>query len=271
MPISFFKTQSVKTGRWEPKTIFYSSSTTGGSPSKHEIKSLRFYHNHARKCFEHFFGSVLNYHFFALLPSYIERGNSSLISMIDFFIKESKSSYSGFYSTNMEKLLSDIKAVQQNQDRKIIIWGVSFALLDLAEKFNLDLSQCLIFETGGMKGRRKEITRQELHNVLKNAFQVDRVYSEYGMTELFSQAYTRGASEFVAPPWMKILIRQIGDPFSFASHNTPGVVNIIDLANMDSIAFIETEDIGVLFEDGTFEIRGRLDNSDIRGCNLMIE
>jgi len=270
LPISFFKTQLIQTEIWNPQTTFLSSATTGIKSSTHAVLNLTFYKDHARRCFEHFFGSVSDYHFFALLPSYLERSNSSLVVMMDYFIKKSKSPYSGFYLNEQEKLLADVKRARKSSSKRIIVWGVSFALLDLAEKLKPDLSDCLIIETGGMKGRRNEITREELHDALKLGFGVPSIYSEYGMTELFSQAYTRGGSSFSSPPWMKLFIREIADPFVLLPAGKAGGINVIDLANIHSIAYIETEDAGLQYDDGTFEVQGRLDNSDMRGCNLML-
>jgi hypothetical protein len=271
LPLSFFKTQLIQTGVWESETTFLSSTTTGMVPSRHAVRQLSFYKEHTRRCFEYFFGPLTDYHFFALLPSYLERQDSSLVVMMDHFIKNSKSEYSGFYLSDLEKLVADVGKARHHSDRKIIIWGVSFALLDLAEQLAPDLSDCMVFETGGMKGRRQEMTRQQLHEALKPAFGVKAIYSEYGMTELFSQAYTKGDSAFFPPPWMRISIREIGDPFAYPPAGKPGGINIIDLANIHTIAFMETEDAGVQSEDGSFEVQGRLDNSDIRGCNLLVE
>lgn len=270
LPISFFKSQTIQTGVWEPETTFRSSTTTGATPSLHYVKDLRFYQQHSKYCFEHFFGPVTNYHFFALLPSYLERSDSSLIAMMNYFVGESKSSCSGFYLSDLNKLLADIDLARKDS-RKIIVWGVSFALLELAEKFAPDLSDCLIFETGGMKGRREEITREQLHEILKKVFKVSAIYSEYGMTELFSQAYATGGLTFNSPPWMKIFIREVGDPLLHIGDDKPGAIDIIDLANVHTAAFIGTDDLGVRNQDGKFEVRGRLDNSDIRGCNLLVE
>jgi hypothetical protein len=191
--------------------------------------------------------------------------------MMDHFIRQSKSSFSDFYRTDTSRLLQDIEEARREGKRKIIVWGVTYALLDLAEAHNPNLSDCLVFETGGMKGRRREMTRPELHEVLKGRFKVDKIYSEYGMTELFSQAYTAGGSAFQCPPWMRVVIREIGDPFSRLGANKSGGINVIDLANFSTISFIETEDAGLLLANGWFEVSGRLDNSDIRGCNLMVE
>lgn len=271
LPVSFFKNQELKTGSWYPETRFTSSSTTSKAPSTHHIADLNFYLQHAERCFTRFFGPLKGYHFLALMPSYLERGNSSLIAMISSFIKKSESAHSGFYLNEYEKLVQDIAQLKKQGGRKVILWGVSFALLDLAEKHNPDLTDCLIFETGGMKGRRKEITRQELHSHLKKYFNISNVYSEYGMTELLSQAYTRGGDTFYPPPGMKIVIRESVDPFEKGQIERAGGLNVIDLANFHSIAFIETEDAGRVSANGSFEVLGRLDNTDVRGCNLMVE
>ena len=190
--------------------------------------------------------------------------------MMDFFIRESGSHFSGFYLDNIPELLSDIKKLK-NGPKKTILWGVTYALLDLAENEKPDLSHCLVFETGGMKGRRKEITRQELHDILHRGFNIKSVYSEYGMTELMSQCYSKGEGRFFCPPWIKVIGRDLADPFQKGLLNETAGINIIDLANWHSIAFIETEDLGKIYENGVFEILGRSDNSDIRGCNLMVE
>lgn len=271
LPISFFKSQTLKTGSWATETLFTSSGTTGKSTSTHYIADLNFYLNHAQRCFEHFFGSINQYHFFAVMPSYLERENSSLIAMMRSFIQKSESEYSGFYLYEYEKLLRDIEYCRKHSNKKIVVWGVSFALLDLAEKFHPDFQDCIVFETGGMKGRRKEITRFELHDQLKQQLNASRIYSEYGMTELLSQAYSRGAELFYPSPWMKVIVREVVDPLEKGLINRTGGLNIIDLANIHSIAFVETEDAGKVFPDGSFEVLGRLDNTDVRGCNLMVE
>lgn len=271
LPISFFKSLPLKSGNWPDVTVFKSSTTTGGVPSVHHVQNVDFYRAHALRCFEYFFGSVSDYHFFALLPSYLEQGHSSLVAMMDHFIRQSKSSFSDFYRNDTSRLLEDIEEARREGKRKIIVWGVTYALLDLAEAHNPNLSDCLVFETGGMKGRRKEMTRSELHEALKRSFKVDKIYSEYGMTELFSQAYTAGGSVFHCPPWMRVVIREIGDPFGRLGANKSGGINVIDLANFSTISFIETEDAGLLLANGGFEVSGRLDNSDFRGCNLMVE
>jgi len=271
LPISFFRSHELKTSNWHTETRFVSSGTTGKATSSHHIADLNFYLQHAEHCFTRSFGSLTGYHFLALMPSYLERENSSLIAMISSFIKKSESKHSGFYLNEYEKLLQDIVRLKSEGKRKIVVWGVSFALLDLAEKHQPDLSVCLLFETGGMKGRRKEITRQELHSQLKKYFNIAKVYSEYGMTELLSQAYTKGRDKFYPPPGMKVVIRESVDPFEKGLMERAGGLNVVDLANFHSIAFIETEDVGKVYADGSFEVLGRLDNSDVRGCNLMVE
>lgn len=269
LPISFFKTHDIKTGEWPTTTTFTSSGTTGQSTSRHHLPDINFYLNHSERCFEFFFGPLDRYHFFALLPSYLERSGSSLIAMMEHFIKRSGSDYSGFYLHDTARLLTDLQELR-NQERKIILWGVSFALLDLAENNPTALASVMLFETGGMKGRRRELTRSELHQILTRAFSVDRVNSEYGMTELLSQAYTLGGQRFQCPPWMRIVGRELTDPLAKGLLEETAGINVIDLANIHSIAFIETEDLGKVYPDGSFEVLGRADNSDVRGCNLLL-
>ncbi|MEO7992119.1 MAG: acyl transferase [Chryseolinea sp.] len=270
LPISFFKNQIIKTGNWKDEFFFTSSGTTGTSTSKHFVRDVGFYLRHAQRNFELFFGPLTDYHFLALLPSYQEREGSSLIAMMQHFITESKSPHSAFYLYNQDQLIADIDLLQTSS-RKIILWGVSFALLDLVEKYDINLGNSLVFETGGMKGRRKELTRSELHQILKEGFNVSAIYSEYGMTELLSQAYAVHSDRFSQPPWMKVIGRELTDPFNKGLQDESAGINVIDLANWNSISFIETEDIGRVYSDGTFEILGRMDNSDVRGCNLLIE
>ena len=270
LPISFFKNHEIKTGSWSPEVVFTSSGTTGHDVSRHHVRSVQFYLEHSVHCFQHFFGDIAGYDFLALLPSYLERRDSSLVAMVQFFMQKSRSNTGGFYIHNTKELIDEIGRLKAD-GKKTVLWGVTFALLDLAERYNPDLSHCLVFETGGMKGRRKEITRQELHALLTDSFKTKQIFSEYGMTELLSQAYTRGGNAFYCPPWMRVLARDITDPLEKGLLNETGGINVIDFANSDSIAFIETEDIGKVFDDGSFEILGRLDNSDVRGCNLMVE
>lgn len=269
LPISFFKQHLLQSGSWTPTTFYTSSGTTGMATSRHAVQDEHAYLQHARRCFEHVFGSLRDYHFLALLPSYLERQGSSLIAMMDYFIRESGSSYSGFYLYDMPRLLADIETLRHD-GRKTILWGVSFALLDMAEQHPTDLSHALVFETGGMKGRRREITRAELHDILRQRLGVQSVYSEYGMTELFSQAYTRGGERFYCSPAMRMVGREITDPLHKGVVGETAALNVIDLANWSTIAFIETEDLGRVHADGSFEVLGRMDNSDVRGCNLLI-
>lgn len=270
LPIRFFKEHIIKTGIWPEKLFFESSGTTGTQTSRHGIKDLSSYLLHAEQIFEKNYGPLNNYHLLALLPSYLEKGNSSLVAMIDHFIKKTASADSGFYLNNYSKLVEDVNRLR-GSSKKVIVWGVTYALLDIAEKYQPDWHDVMVFETGGMKGRRREITREELHQVLKTNLKLDKVYSEYGMTELLSQAYTQGAHLFYPPPSMKIVIREITDPFRKGLIDETGGINVIDLANIYSIAFIETEDLGRVDKAGNFEVLGRSDNSDVRGCNLMVE
>lgn len=270
LPVSFFKRHELKTGAWHAQAVFTSSGTTQAITSSHPVADLDFYRDHAEKCFTHFFGPLSDYHIFALMPSYLERPGSSLIAMLESFVQKTTSSHSGFYLYDYEKLALDLAAAKKDK-KKIMLWGVSFALLDFAEQFPTDLAGCIVLETGGMKGRRKEITRHELHQQLKEHFNVQEVYSEYGMTELLSQAYTKGGSLFYPPPWMKIVVRETTDPLEKGLVSQTGGLNVIDFANFQTIAFIETEDAGKIQPEGAFEVLGRLDNSDIRGCNLMVE
>lgn len=270
LPISFFKNHRIRTGDWPVQAVFNSSGTTGTNTSTHEVADLNFYLSHAERTFEYFFGKLTDYHFLALLPSYLERKNSSLVAMMDHFIKRSQSPFSGFFLKATDKLVSDLNALRTDS-RKTILWGVTFALLDLADGNDLDLSHCLVFETGGMKGRRKEIIRSQLHAELCKEFNIPAVYSEYGMTELLSQAYTSGGNTFTCPPWLKILGREVTDPMRKGLVGEVSGVNVVDLANWHSVAFIETEDLGKVYQDGSFEILGRFDNSDLRGCNLLGE
>jgi hypothetical protein len=270
LPIRFFKSHDIKAGDWIPEVTFTSSGTTSSTTSRHPVRHLSFYLSHSQRCFEYFFGSLAGYHLLALLPSYLERQGSSLIAMIDHFIKVSGSTYSAFYLHNVDQLVDRLERLRQDEKRTLL-WGVSFALLDLAEHHSMDLSHCLVFETGGMKGKRKEIIRHELHKVLSDSFHLKDVFSEYGMTELLSQAYTKGGTRFFCPPWMRVLARDLTDPLETGLLNESGGINVIDLANWHSAAFIETEDLGRVFDDGTFEVLGRADNSDVRGCSLLVE
>ncbi len=270
LPISFFKYHKIITGLSDYEKVFLSSGTTQKVRSKHFVKDINLYIRSFTQGFKHFFGGISNYCLLALLPSYIEQGNSSLVFMIEHLIKLTGCPYSGFYLYDFEKLKESIlKATELG--KKVILFGVSYALIDFSEYARFGrMENLLLFETGGMKGRRKEIPKDELHKLLATNFGVEKIYSEYGMTELLSQAYSTGEQLFKPVPWMKILIRDRYDPFSFLPVGRTGGINIIDLANIHSCSFIETEDLGKLHPDGSFEILGRFDTADIRGCNLMV-
>lgn len=270
LPIRFFKEQVVKTAAWQEEVFFESSGTTGTQTSRHAVYNVAEYCRHAQIIFEQEFGTLHHYHFLALLPSYLEKGNSSLVAMIHHFIQQTGSESSGFYLHNQQQLVEDVARLKKT-GKKVIVWGVTYALLDIAEKYTPDWENVLVFETGGMKGRRKEITREGLHEILKKHLKIDKVYSEYGMTELLSQAYSKGGNLFYPAHTMKILIRDITDPLRKGLLDETGGINVIDLANFRTIAFIETEDLGKIDKKGHFEVLGRSDNSDVRGCNLLVE
>lgn len=270
LPIQFFKSKTIVSDKSAIQETFYSSGTTGMELSKHYVTDLNLYQQSYTQGFQHFYGSIKDYTILALLPNYLERKGSSLVYMVNDLIKKTEKKESGFYLNNLEDLakkLTDLDA----KGKKTLLIGVSFALLDLIEKHQFQLNNTIIMETGGMKGRRKEIIRQELHQLLQKGFGVDKIHSEYGMTELLSQAYSNGNGIFKTPNWMKILIRDTEDAFTIFPHNKTGGINVIDLANRNSCSFIATQDLGKTFKNSTFEILGRFDNSDIRGCNLMIE
>jgi hypothetical protein len=269
LPIVFFKTRTVKTGTFNEEQLFLSSGTTGQNQSKHFVKDTALYEKSYTKAFNQFYGDIQDYCVLALLPSYLERKGSSLIYMVDDLIKKSQHPESGFFLKNWSKMIEIAQKASKN-GQKVLIIGVSFALLDLAEKHEVDLNNITIMETGGMKGRREEITREELHRIYKNSFNVTGIHSEYGMTELLSQAYSKGNGLFETPSWMKILIRDINDPFTMLKNNKTGGINVIDLANIDSCSFIATQDLGRKNNNNGFEVLGRFDNSDLRGCNLLI-
>lgn len=268
LPIQFFKTHEVLSSRNIVEKSFTSSGTTGSVTSKHLVTDLSIYEESYLKGFQHFYGNVEDYVVLALLPSYLEREGSSLIYMVEDLIQKSKHPKSGFYLNNLQDLSETLKKLEA-KGQKILLIGVSFALLDLVEQFQFNLKHTIVMETGGMKGRRKEIIRQELHDRLKAGFGVNQIHSEYGMTELLSQAYSKGNGLFKCPPWMKILTRDTEDALTLLPPNKTGGINIIDLANINSCAFIATQDLGKTYENNLFEIIGRFDNSDIRGCNLM--
>ena len=269
LPIEFFKSHPIKTSNFEAEQIFLSSGTTGTAQSKHFVKDVGLYETSFTKAFHHFYGNIEDYCVLALLPSYLEREGSSLVYMVDKLIQLSNHQKSGFFLKNEQELIEILQKLIKNE-QKTILFGVSFALLDLAEKYQIDLSQLIIMETGGMKGRREELTRTELHAIYKKSFNVSEIHSEYGMTELLSQAYSKGNGIFTTPNWMKILVRDINDPFSFVENNKTGGINVIDLANINSCSFIATQDLGKKITKNEFEVLGRFDNSDIRGCNLLV-
>ena len=269
LPIQFFKTHKVVSNENNIETTFSSSGTTGSITSKHYITDLEIYQKSFTKGFESFYGTIEDYVILALLPSYLEREGSSLIYMVNDLIEQSKHEESGFYLNNLKEL-KDILISLDQQGKKVLLIGVSFALLDLVERFKFKLKNTIIMETGGMKGRRKELVREELHKILKQGFGVNTIHSEYGMTELLSQAYSKGDGVFQCPNWMRIITRDPEDPFTIYTNGKTGGINIIDLANINSCSFIATQDLGKVQKDNSFEIIGRFDTSDIRGCNLMV-
>ena len=269
LPIEFFKKKKIISSEKTPEIIFTSSGTTGSATSKHYVTDLNVYEESFLKAFEIFYGNPEDIVILALLPSYLERQGSSLIYMADSLIKRSKQPESGFYLNDLETLQHQLKELDKS-GKKILLLGVSFALLDLVETYNFDLKNTTIMETGGMKGRRKEMIREELHQILTEGFGVDKIHSEYGMTELLSQSYSKGNGVFETPPWMKILIRDPEDALVYLPKHKTGGINVIDLANFNSCSFIATQDLARQINDDSTEILGRFDNSDIRGCNLLI-
>lgn len=269
LPIQFFKSHRVLSSPNPIEKTFSSSGTTGSITSKHYVTDVSIYEKSFNKGFEHFYGNIKDYVILALLPSYLEREGSSLIYMADALIKQSHHKESGFYLNNLTEL-KDIILKLESEGKKTLLIGVSFALLDLVEAYQFKLKHTIVMETGGMKGRRKELVRSELHTILKQGFGVEHIHSEYGMTELLSQAYSKGNGLFECPNWMKIFSRDPEDALTILDADKNGGVNIIDLANINSCAFIATQDLGKKHPDGTFEIIGRFDHSDIRGCNLMV-
>ena len=270
LPIRFFKTHEVKTGHFEPVQVFESSGTTGMSNSRHILRSTDLYQNSFRRSFELFYGDIKNYCILGLLPSYLERGQSSLVYMVNDWIRASGHPQSGFYLYDLEKLSNTLRELELRAQPTLLI-GVTFALLDFAAAYPMSLRHTIVMETGGMKGRRTEMVRAEVHALLQTAFGLKAIHSEYGMTELLSQAYAEAAGKFRSVPWMKILLREEEDPLQVkpAGSAGRGAINIIDLANRHSCAFIATDDAAQLCSDGSFEILGRLDNSDLRGCSLL--
>ena len=269
LPISLFKSQKIVTGDWNPEHIFQSSGTTGTITSKHYVRYIPEYLDNAERIFESQFGSLKEYHILALLPSYLERDNSSLVCMVEYFMQKSLSEFSGFYLDDYEDLINSLLSAYESK-RKVLLIGVTFGLLDFIEKHQFNMPELVVMETGGMKGRRKEMVREEVHDQLKKGFGVENIYSEYGMTELLSQAYSERDGLFNMNNTLKVLIRDFNDPYSYQPIGRSGGINVIDLANVDSCAFIETQDLGKCHDQNTFEVIGRFDNSDIRGCNLMV-
>lgn len=269
LPIEFFKSKKVIAKNQKPQIVFESSGTTGQLVSKHYVSELSIYVKSYLKTFEHFYGNIQDYCVLALLPSYMEREGSSLIYMVKDLIKKSGNPKSGFYLDNKVDLLKTLESLDQSAGKSILI-GVSYALLNISEHHSLKLKNTIIMETGGMKGRRTELVRDELHNILKNSFGLDAIHSEYGMTELLSQAYSKANGIFNCPPWMSVSIRETEDPLTTESFGKVGGINIIDLANIYSCSFIATQDLGRIYKDGSFEVLGRFDHSDVRGCNLMV-
>ena len=269
LPIEFFKTHTIISTNKPTKATFTSSGTTGSIVSKHHVVDLDVYKQSFRTGFESFYGTIENYTVLALLPSYLEREGSSLVYMANDMILQSKQPESGFYLHDLEALKNTLTSLEAKGQKTLLI-GVSYALLDLIEAYSFELKHTIVMETGGMKGQRKELVKSELHALLKQGFGVDTIHSEYGMTELLSQAYSKGGGVFKTPPWMKVLTRDPEDALSIQPIGKSGGINIIDLANINSCAFIATQDLGKIRSDGTFEILGRFDQSDIRGCNLMV-
>lgn len=271
LPVSFFKTHRVVTGDGPFEAHFTSSGTSGLNTSSHFVEDLALYQTLSEKGFEYFYGPLKDYIILALLPGYLERKESSLVFMVNSFITKYNYSESGFYLHNLEELAEKLETLDRKKGKKILLLGVTYALLDLAEKKKFSLKNTIIMETGGMKGKREELTREELHKKLKEAFGVKEIHSEYGMTELLSQAWSQGKGIFHCPPWMKISIRDMADPFTILSEGKTGAINVTDLANLHSVSFIALDDLGKLHSEGGFEVMGRIDHSDLRGCNLLIE
>jgi len=269
LPIQFFKSHDVLSSNQPIQTTFTSSGTTGTNTSKHHVTDLEFYEDSYRMAFRQFYGNIEDYVVLALLPSYLERDGSSLIHMVDDLIQLSNNPESGFYLNNHNELIEKLTRLD-NQGQNVILIGVTYALLDLVEQQKFSLKNTIIMETGGMKGRRKEIIREELHQILCDGFGVSEIHSEYGMTELLSQAYSLGNGIFECPNWMQILVRDTEDALSYVGIGKTGGINVIDLANINSCSFIATQDLGKKHDNDSFEVLGRFDNSDIRGCNLMV-
>ncbi|MDR0414958.1 MAG: acyltransferase [Prevotellaceae bacterium] len=269
LPVELFKTERVTCGDAAAQATFVSSGTTGAETSRHYVSDVRLYEESFLRGFEHFYGAPQKYCILALLPGYAERQGSSLVYMVERLVKESAHPQGGFFLHNHGELAARLELLQRRQQPTILI-GVSFALLDLAERYSLRFPNLIVMETGGMKGRRRELPREELHRILCAGFGVEAVHSEYGMTELLSQAYSSGGGRFFAPPWMRITLRDLHCPFSPAAAGDSGGVNVTDLANQNSCSFIETQDLGRVNADGSFEVLGRIDHSLARGCNMLV-
>jgi phenylacetate-coenzyme A ligase PaaK-like adenylate-forming protein len=268
LPVSFYKTHEIVSGDYAAELVFESSGTTGMETSKHYVADASLYQESFTRGLQLFYGDLSQYAVFALLPSYLERKNSSLVYMVEKLLLLSNRKMGGFYLNELGTLKEQLLEAKQS-GLKIMLFGVTFALLDMAENFPVDIPEAIIIETGGMKGRRKEITREELHGKLCKSFGVQKIHSEYGMTELLSQAWSAGDGIFRCPPWMKIMISDTNDPLSYLETGRTGGINIIDLANFHSCSFIATQDLGRVYDNETFEVLGRFDNSDIRGCSLL--
>ena len=268
LPVSFFKTHRVVTGDFTPQITFFSSSTTGTQPSKHEIKDIALYEMSFIKSFEHFYGNPRAYTFLALLPSYLEREGSSLIYMMEKLMQLSGKKENGFFLYNHEQLFITLTELQKKRE-KTILFGVTFALLDFIKNYRIDFPELILFETGGMKGMGKELLKEEVHHLLQEAFHLQNIHSEYGMCELLSQAYSSGKNVFKTPPWMKFLLRDEKNPLYVSATLSEGAVNVIDFANIHSCAFIATDDLGRQHRNG-LEIIGRFDYAEVRGCNLLV-
>lgn len=270
LPVELFKTKAIIEDGCSPEITFSSSGTTGMVSSRHLVADKAMYEESFRRAFEIFYGNIEDYCLIALLPSYLERNGSSLIYMADDLLQRSKHPDSKFHLYDPEQLTGILRRLH-DQKQKTMLLGVTYALLDLAEQFPQPLPDLIIMETGGMKGRRKEMVREEVHEILQRAFSVQHIHSEYGMTELLSQAYSKGEGIFSCPPWMRVLVRDASDPFSYVPNGRTGGLNIIDLANLHSCSFIAVSDLGRVQENGSFEVLGRFDHSDIRGCNLLVQ
>jgi phenylacetate-coenzyme A ligase PaaK-like adenylate-forming protein len=269
LPIQFFKSHDIVTGNHTIQATFTSSGTTGSATSRHLVTDLSLYESSYYQAFCQFYGNIEDYVILALLPSYLEREGSSLIYMVNDLIAKTNNTDSGFYLNNYDEIIQKLIALEDSGQNVILI-GVTYALLDLLEKQKFQLQNTIIMETGGMKGKRKELIREELHKILCDGFGVASIHSEYGMTELLSQAYSLGNGVFECPPWMQILIRDTEDALQYVADGKTGGINVIDLANINSCSFISTQDLGKINPNATFEVLGRFDNSDIRGCNLMV-